>query len=575
MLILLTIFLLILVPLAMVLINLVRPRFSIQGFLAVITALAGWIMVMLARGEIPQTVTLLIWKPESFFPNSPTLLLDEIAWYFAVALMSLTLGLIIASIAQLGQSTQSPALTTPRVEVIEVQGLPNPPTKPVVRVQAESIGHNANWRSWGGMLMLTSLGLVGVTAGNLLTLLLAWAAVDIIELVILMGQVQESNKRERIVLGFSARMAGIALVLLAGTSAWSQGISLSYDAVSQSTSLYLILAAGLRLGVVPIHLPLIQQIPLRRALGTVLRLVPVATSFILLVRVASTGFLGQASVVLLVFIALAGLYAAVLWLNATDELDGRPYWLLGTAALAMASAIMRQPLACLAWSLAGILSGGLVFSMSMRHKNLPALAILGMINFSALPFSPTWMGTRLYQYSTAISTIVPPAVFYMLSFVFILVHAFLLAGIIRHILRGIYPVDEGPIDHIERWVWFIFPTGLVFISVTHLLSGLLFMPDISEIALPGWTLGFLTVTLSALILFLYYRFSQRFPHIQQSVNATRINSILSLEWLYRILWQIYRFMMRLISMLSTILEGDGGILWALVLFALIFVFLQR
>jgi hypothetical protein len=26
---------------------------------------------------------------------------------------------------------------------------------------------------------------------------------------------------------------------------------------------------------------------------------------------------------------------------------------------------------------------------------------------------------------------------------------------------------------------------------------------------------------------------------------------------------------------STILEGDGGILWALVLFALIFVFLQR
>jgi len=425
------------------------------------------------------------------------------------------------------------------------------------------------------MLLLTSLGLVGVTAGNLLTLLLAWAAVDIIELVILMGQVLESDKRERIVLGFSARIAGIALVLLAGTSAWSQGISLSYDAVDQSTSIYLILAAGLRLGVVPIHLPLIQQIPLRRALGTVLRLVPIATSFILLVRVANTGFLGQASVYLLVFIALAGLYAAVLWFKATDELDGRPYWLLGTAALAMASAIMNQPLACLAWSLAGILSGGLVFSMSMRHRNLIALAILGMINFSALPFSPTWMGTRLYQYSTAISTIVPPVMFYLLSTVFILVHAFLLAGLIRHILRDIYPAVEGPKDHIERWVWFIFPTGLVFISVTHFISGFLFMPDFNEIALPGWFLGFLTVTLSGLILFFDYRLSQSFPHVQKSVNASRVNNILLLEWLYRILWQIYRFMMRLISMLSTILEGDGGILWALVLFALIFIFLQR
>ena len=575
MLILLTIFLLLFVPLAMVLINLVRPRFSIQGFLAVISVLAGWIMVVLARGDIPQSVTLLVWKPDSFFPNSPTLLLDDTAWYFAIALMSLTLGLIIASIAQSGQSKESPPVTAPRVEVIEVQGLPNPPTKPVVRVQAESTGHNANWRSWGGMLLLTSLGLVGVTAGNLLTLLLAWVAVDIIELVILMGQVLESGKRERIVLGFSARMAGVALVLLAGTSAWSQGISLSYDAVTQSTSIYLILAAGLRLGVVPLHLPLIQQIPLRRALGTVLRLVPVATSFILLVRVANTGFLGQASVFLLVFIALVGLYAAVLWLKATDELDGRPYWLLGTAALAMASAIMNQPLACLAWSLAGILSGGLVFSLSLRHRNLLALAILGVINFSALPFSPTWMGTRLYQYTTTIATIVPPVLFYLLSFVFILVHAFLLAGFIRHILRGIYPAGEGPRDHSERWVWFIFPTGLVFISVTHFISGFLFMPAFSEIALPVWTLGFLTVTISVLILFFDHRFSQKFPHIQQSVRASRINSILSLEWLYRIFWQIYRFMVRLISMLSSILEGDGGILWALVLFALIFVFLQR
>ncbi len=80
-----------------------------------------------------------------------------------------------------------------------------------------------------GILILTSLGLVAVTAGNMLTLLLAWAALDVIELVILLGQMLQSKSRERIILAFSARMAGIGTVLLAGIIPWSQGPSLSFE----------------------------------------------------------------------------------------------------------------------------------------------------------------------------------------------------------------------------------------------------------------------------------------------------------------------------------------------------------
>src|SRR4030042_5066795 len=107
MLILLTIFLLLFIPIAMVILHLARPKFSIQGFLAILAVLAGWILVIFARQGIPQTITLLSWTPAVFFPNIPTLLIDDISWYFSLALISLALSSVVTSIAHLGRSLKN------------------------------------------------------------------------------------------------------------------------------------------------------------------------------------------------------------------------------------------------------------------------------------------------------------------------------------------------------------------------------------------------------------------------------------------------------------------------------------
>ena len=51
-------------------------------------------------------------------------------------------------------------------------------------------------------------------------------------------------------------------------------------------------------------------------------------------------------------------------------------------------------------------------------------------------------------------------------------------------------------------------------------------------------------------------------------------ALLSLGWLYRLLWWIYRRLAQAIQVLTDILEGDGGVLWAMVLLALIISLLQ-
>ena len=574
--ILLTIFLLLFIPLSMLIIHLVRPKFSIQGFLVALAVLAGWIMVLIARSGEPQIITLLHWAPVPFFPNSPSLLVDRISWYFSLALMSLSLSVIITSVAQLGQSLtprQSQAISG--IQEKHIIGSSDEDKNSASLTSIQGLSTSSNWQTWAGMLVLTSFGLIAVTAGNMLTLLLAWVALDGIELVILMGQILESKSRERIIAAFTARLAGIGVVLLAGIIPWSQGMSLSFENISQSTSIYLILAAGLRLGVLPLHLPYIQPLPIRRGLGTLLRLVLAASSYILLVRVADVGVIGAFTPYLLGFIALAGIYASINWARAGDELSGRPYWLLGTSSLAVASAILNQPAACLAWAIASLLSGGLVFSMSLRNKNLLPVAILGLINLSGLPFTAVWLGTGLYRYTGTISGAIPSPFFYTVSIAFLLVHAFLLAGFTRHIFRGIYPAQVLVEEHIERWVWLLYPLGLIFIIVTHFLIGFRLYPNINNVSLIEWVMGPLAIGLAGVIIYTFWRYPRIFPQRDTSMSVSPLNNFLSFEWLYHLFWRFYRLLTRVSALFSTILEGDGGILWALVLFALIFVFLQR
>jgi hypothetical protein len=272
-------------------------------------------------------------------------------------------------------------------------------------------------------------------------------------------------------------------------------------------------------------------------------------------------------------ISLVGIFASLNWLGAKDELDGRSYWILGTSSLAIAAAIVGSPFACLVWSIACLLSGGLIFSFSLRHSRFIPLILLGVFNLSTLPFSPTWQGTELYSSISRITG--NRSLFLLFSLSFILIQSFLLSGYIRHFIRGVLLAKEESSQHIEQWVWVLYPIGLVLIVLAHLLIGWYLLPDLQVLPLTAWIIGPLTLFFSAFILLISWRFPQPFPALNSMMNNSFSHKLFSLEWLYNFIWNSYHAISRVIALISTILEGDGGILWALVLFALIFVFLQQ
>lgn len=511
----------ILFPLILLGIRLRRPRFAYFWLVAALGVLIAWPVVLALRFTIPSQTALGSWQPEVLFPVSPLLLVDEISWPFALALASLAVAVILTDVARASE---------------------------------------ADWLAWASSLALTALGLFSVLAGNLLSLALGWAAIDLVELVVLLLQVNQSTVRERIIGSFVPRAMGILVLVAAGLISTQQSPldPLSFASVSPEVGVLLLIAAGLRLGVFPLHQPFVEgDSPGRRGLGTLLRLIPVGGSLVLLPRTAMAGVPSSWSGILLALTGIAGLYAAVTWLNARDELDGRPFWILGVSALSVASAIRGLPAASLAWGTAALLSGSFVFLMTARHRRLVPVIALGLSAFSGLPYTPSWQGVALF---TAHQSILPVP----LALVFLPIHALLLAGILRHSLRA-----GQPLAGVERWVWVIYPFGLAFLPLTQFAILFWNLTHPSDLAgafpdlLATWPALASLVIFAALIT--WARRGIQVP----SLLVRGFETIFSFNWLYRLLWSGYHLLGRGLNLVSLVFEGEGGFLWTLLLLVLL------
>ena len=338
--------------------RLIRPGFRYLWMLAAGGSLLALLSVLFLRFWLPASLDLLTWKPTSLFPVSPALLLDRISWPYALALSTLALAAILTDISRSTETRRG---------------------------------------SWVGSLAFTSLGILAVMAGNPLALMLTWVALDLIELIILITRVHQTELRQQVFVTFAARVAGIfALIFATGASA---ELPASFDQIPPQNSIFLLLAAGLRLGVFPLHLPFLEQAPFERGLSTILTLVPAGTSLMLLTRAATVATPSPLMSVLILFTGLAILYASGSWAAAQNELDGRPFWILAFAALAIAATLRGEEIASLTFGITGLLSGGLLFLFSARQRNLLFLPLLGLFGTSMLPSLTELAGRTLIYFA--------------------------------------------------------------------------------------------------------------------------------------------------------------------------------
>ena len=155
-------------------------------------------------------------------------------------------------------------------------------------------------------------------------------------------------------------------------------------------------------------------------------------------------------------------------------------------------------------------------------------------------------------------------------------HALLILGYTRYLIR---PGDD--LARMERWIQAVYPLGLGLLILAAIFTGLIGWPGSFSLGL--WWAGPASAALAALagsgVIVWRQRTSQenalnRWYSNALNSSANFLSNLLNLGWLYNLLWWIYRRVAQIIHILTDILEGDGGVLWAMVLLALIISLLQ-
>ena len=473
-------------------------------------ALFAWLSVFLWQFGMPVQLQLPAWQPTGLFPQGPFFVADGIAWALALSMVTLCLAVIITAVVR--------------------ENFPYP-------------------LSWVGVLFLSGFGVLAVTADNPLTLVLLWAAIDLVDVATQLRTVEKPQFSERVVISFAWRMSGLLMLLWADMVSVANGIVLDFRNAPPQVGLYFILAAALRLGVLPLHLPYAGESAIRRGFGTGLRLISAGSSLVLLARIPTGSLESPWAPWLMLALTFTALYGGWMWLRAPDELTGRPYWLIGMGSLALTAALRANPVGAAAWTMALLLPGGALFLASAQVRWLERTLLMSLWAVSALPFSLTATGWQ----STG------NRFWYFLPLL-VIAHAMLIAGLYRHIQRSSM---RKPFDNQTNWARNVYPIGILLVLVT--IIGLTLFGWDGALRLGNWIAGLSASLLSLGLLWLTPRLRILNPVRAHWVQPSNPGW---LERFYELSWGLYRQLTRLGQALSGLLEGESGIMWTLLFLAL-------
>lgn len=480
---------------------------AVGGGMLTLVSVFAWL------AQMPFDFSLSAWQPSVLFVNPILFRADGFSFPFALSISALTLAILLTAVAR-------SALT--------------------------------NSYTWAGTLALGGFGILAVTANNPVTLLLVWGALDIADLVTQLRSADAPAQSERAVISFSTRVFGIGLLLWANTVSVASGNAFDFQTISPDAGLYLIAAAGLRLGVLPLHLSYSADSTLRRGFGTSLRLISAASSLALLAHVPAASLSSALTPFMSALAIIAALYSGWMWLRAPDELAGRPYWVIGLAALAVVSALSGNPLGAVAWGCALILVGGSLFLSSTQNLWLNRALLFGAWSLSSLPFSLTgaaWLG----------------ALGFFAPFV-IVAQALLIAGFIRHALR---PAERDSLETQPVWMRTMYLSGIGSLIALQVFLG--FAGWDGTLQIGAWLHALIVALLTAALVWATPRLRILNPIRAHWVSpaASGVNSV------YQNFWGVYRALESVSQMIAQILEGESGVMWTLLFLALFVAYLTQ
>jgi hypothetical protein len=506
-----TLSLVLVTALTLVLLWVFRPGFSFAWPIAVIGTFLAWISVFLWQINLPDKLILFNFEYQKVITYSISLASNGVNFPYAVGISSLVMAAFFTSAMK---------------------------------------AREANPLSWVTILLLSILGLIAVLAENPLTLVIAWSFMDLAGLISSLNSSDDPIFSERAVFSYSARVIGTGLVLWAGIlSTPSFGDPFTQPPIQQNLGVIIILGVIFRSFALFLPHPYSKDAAIRNEYEATYKLISAAATLVMLSHVKMNISTPLISSLLILIIAITGLISVYSWLRNPREIFNQSNWIMGLISLSISVTLMGNPLGSVAWGSACLFAGGLLFLYSHRNRVLTVTLLIAAYILSSLPFSLTATG-----WSENISK------FWMTLIFLIPLQSLFTAGYVRSIVRE----EKGNLDNQPRWVNVFYPMGLVLLGLSGLVLGMTGWDGASQIG--AWIPAVIAAVLTLIVSFVLIRIPIPAPLDSRLLKRP-------VAWVgnfIAIWWGLYHTLRRLLDILTTTFEGDGGILWT-ILFLIVFI----
>ena len=390
---------------------------------------------------------------------------------------------------------------------------------------------SAPWLNWATYLALAIASLFAAVAGDILTLAFFWILVDALTGLAIFRLFAKAEER-RAALSFMPANITASFLLLAS---W-----ILTDSTSQIANLLVLSSAALRLG---IFAP-VRESSVNGDQFAILRWLPAASVLVLLARPVSLG--GISLIIVLVLLMLPAIFFA--FKSMQPESGAEALIERGFATLAIAAAAVGQPGAALGFGLAVLAAWGLLSLAQTSGRLRWPVIVASVVLLSGLIFSPLISANQIYAS--------------LIAFAYLPVHAALIAGWSRQALTQSKEQPAG-----EPWMRVTRTIGSLLVPLMFLFLGLGLAPTPSiPVELIGWPAVFV-IALAAIFFLASERLKKRFLLPPSLANLLQVS--FSMSWLQTPFNWMLSALGWVLHMTSRVLEGQAGVLWAMLLIALL------
>lgn len=485
---------------------------SVLGFIV-------WALVLFVDVDSVDVFRLSIWQPEDLFQSPISLTIDGMSWSLIYGAATVLLSVILT--AALRPQTTHPDLRS----------------------------------FW---FLYTAFAMIAIMSANLLTTAIAWAMMDFGTVIFLLTISESREDRRAIFVRAGVYAVSVLLVIAAAMTSQAQGVAaLDLTTTSALGIMMLAIAATLRLGLMPMHFALPPFTPLRRGVGTLLRLLPPVVALALLARVFAAGLPEALRLIFLIAGGLGGLIGAVRWFLQEEIVRARPYFVLAQSSLGLiAATVVEGGDQIIVSSALIILLVGTVISLYAQHTpSHRVIPIIASVLLLGIPFTPGGLyATALVDVDTILSA---PLV----VVVSIVITALLSLGCFH-----LFFSEETP--------W---PMGE---SLARVMSNLgLALPLMVAVGVGSWRMRadplsgsifpLAALVLSGAIFVLFRNLSlERIQQIRAQFTKFDPSPI------YDVLWTVLQRMLINLRAMGEIFEGISGMLWLFVFVIVVLFIIQ-